>query len=171
VSTFISKEVQFDAGHRVPNHSSKCKNPHGHRYRVVVTLGGDLITEKGDSQEGMVIDFGFIKEALTEHIHDVFDHGFIVYDGDQKMLDALSYGNGADDDWKVIVVRYIPTAENLAKDCWARLVIPVANLGKGRVWLENVEVWETPTSMASYKTSWHVVTGFDSPRQERIPGL
>ena len=71
----ISKEIQFDAGHRVPLHTSKCKNPHGHRYRVVAFLEGELITSGPET--GMVRDFSHVKQALTEFVHDVFDHGFV----------------------------------------------------------------------------------------------
>ena len=50
----ISKEVQFDAGHRVPNHASKCKNPHGHRYRVVVHCAGEIIDDPEHESDGML---------------------------------------------------------------------------------------------------------------------
>jgi 6-pyruvoyltetrahydropterin/6-carboxytetrahydropterin synthase len=41
--TEVTKIVEWDMGHRVPNHKSKCRNPHGHRYRLEVTIGGPLI--------------------------------------------------------------------------------------------------------------------------------
>src|SRR5262245_56527683 len=75
---YISKEVQFDAGHRVPNHDSKCRNPHGHRYRVEAWLTGDLVTTPGAPDEGMLMDFGALKKILMREIHDKLDHGFIV---------------------------------------------------------------------------------------------
>jgi 6-pyruvoyltetrahydropterin/6-carboxytetrahydropterin synthase len=160
----ISKEIEFDAGHRVPNHESKCQNPHGHRYRVVAHVSGDLVETEGDSQEGMVLDFGFLKQLLTVKVHDVFDHGFIVFAMDDPMLVALGELNDAEPKtlvdhtlgeenrfgWKVIVFPAVPTAENLALWIWNQLRHEVGTMTNGRAWLTHVEVWETPTSCATY---------------------
>lgn len=147
----ISKEIQFDAGHRVPLHASKCKNPHGHRYRVIAYLEGELITEGPET--GMVRDFSYVKQALTEFVHDVFDHGFIVHSGDRQMMKALGVFFDPEHDewistvgWKVIVVPYVPTAECLAADIFKRLSLSIPTLTR-------IEVWETPTSMASFERS------------------
>jgi 6-pyruvoyltetrahydropterin/6-carboxytetrahydropterin synthase len=137
----ITREIQFDAGHRVPNHKSKCRNPHGHRYRVVARLQGDLHDEAGASDEGMVHDFGDVKDILMEKVHDPLDHGFIVYQNDDQLLDAL---DGYD--WKIIVFPYIPTAENIAR--W--IFEQIHGLFNHSVMLMRVQVWETPTSMAAY---------------------
>jgi 6-pyruvoyltetrahydropterin/6-carboxytetrahydropterin synthase len=148
---FISKEVEFDAGHRVPNHNSKCKNPHGHRYKVRATVRGDLVETPGASSQGMVVDFGDLKRAMTQCIHDVLDHGFIVYQGDEVMQKALEvpyeFGYEADQGWNVIIFPYIPTAENLALWCYERLQGSVQAMG---IELDSVTVWETPTSTATY---------------------
>jgi 6-pyruvoyltetrahydropterin/6-carboxytetrahydropterin synthase len=165
----ISKEIEFDAGHRVPNHESKCRNPHGHRYRVVAHVSGNLVATEGDSQEGMVLDFGFLKQLLTEYVHDVYDHGFIVHSGDMPVLVALgeandegvngvpdfrrvNHENGEENrfGWKVIVVDFIPTAENLAKDIYKTLYRQVRAMTGDRAWLSTVDVWETPTGRASF---------------------
>jgi 6-pyruvoyltetrahydropterin/6-carboxytetrahydropterin synthase len=140
----VSKEVEFDAGHRVPNHKSKCRNPHGHRYRLRVTITGELVTAGGASDEGMLADFGDLKGIMTEKVHDVLDHGFIMYSGDTitKMMFAA-----VNDTFKVIVVPFIPTAENLAKWCWDQLEADVRTMGFE---LQLIELWETPTSLATY---------------------
>jgi 6-pyruvoyltetrahydropterin/6-carboxytetrahydropterin synthase len=138
----ISKEIEFDAGHRVPLHASKCRNPHGHRYRVVALIQGELITE--GSESGMVRDFGIVKELLMEHVHDKYDHGFIVHINDIPMLHALgSIDTYGEPDWKIIVVPFIPTAECLAKSIYDDLKLLLPNLVE-------IVVWETPTSCASY---------------------
>jgi len=149
----ISKEIQFDAGHRVPNHHSKCKNPHGHRYRVVAVLQSTAkIHAEGSSQEGMVMDFGFIKELLTTHIHDELDHGFIVYEKDKVLMDRLQPGDNTEpDDWNVIPFPYVPTAENIAKWSFKELKELVEERSDGCAFLLSIEVWETPTSMATYR--------------------
>lgn len=143
----INKEIQFDAGHRVPLHESKCKNPHGHRYRVVAYIVGELITEGPES--GMVRDFSIVKQLLTERVHDVYDHGFIVHKDDEDMRSALDHGNA---DWKVIEVPFIPTAECLAKSIYDDLK------ANGLPTLLRIEVWETPTSCAAYMGDDEFVT-------------
>lgn len=141
----ISRSVEFDMGHRVPGHANKCKNPHGHRYKVKVWVEGNLIERKGDSSEGMVMDFGSLKSVLEEYVHDVFDHGFMMYK-DDPALDMFTIGQHASmQEWKIIIVDYIPTAENIAIAIWDAL----EHLGLQG--LEQVDVWETPTCHARYK--------------------
>ncbi len=135
----ISKQIEFDAGHRVPLHDSKCKNPHGHRYRVQVTIEGELITE--GPQTGMVKDFGHLKQDMMELIHDRYDHGFIIHSEDVAMQVLIS----AFDSFKIIVEDFVPTAECLAKKCWDLL----KETGRYNN-LREVAVWETPTSVAYY---------------------
>jgi 6-pyruvoyltetrahydropterin/6-carboxytetrahydropterin synthase len=134
----VKKEIEFDAGHRVPLHESKCRNPHGHRYKVVAHLVGELITEGPES--GMVRDFSIVKQLLTEHVHDRFDHGFIVAKSDTGLKQALV---ATDQSWKVIIVDYYPTAECLAKDIYDTIKPELPNL-------YCIDVWETPTSCATY---------------------
>lgn len=132
----INKEIEFDAGHRVPLHESKCHNPHGHRYRVVARIVGELITEGPES--GMVRDFSIIKKLLTERVHDKYDHGFIVHEQDNELIDLFDAMG-----WKTVIVPFYPTAECLAKEIYDDLVLELPGL-------YNVEVWETPTSCATY---------------------
>lgn len=146
----ISKEIEFDAGHRVPLHDSKCRNPHGHRYRVVVNVVGDLETQ--GSETGMVMDFGRIKETLTTYVHDLCDHGFIVQMSDKILRVALE---SADNDWKIIIVPFPPTAEELARYFYGilseKINVPYTESVKAyAVEVESVVVYETPTSAAVY---------------------
>jgi 6-pyruvoyltetrahydropterin/6-carboxytetrahydropterin synthase len=150
----ISKEVEFDAGHRVPSHGSKCRNPHGHRYRVRVTCEGPIVDDPGAPDDGMLVDFGDLKVLMNERIHDELDHGFICHHAD-PLLDVL-HAAGLDDPnaplgWHVIEFPYIPTAENLARWCWHELVDPIAHRFRDGLRLVEVAVWETPTSVAYYE--------------------
>lgn len=135
-----TKAIEFDAGHRVPDHLSKCRSPHGHRYRVVLEVSGPLI-ESG-AETGMVRDFGVLKDALVRCVHDPFDHAFLVYDADSDMRAALMYGDG----WKVAVLPVVPTAEMLASHIAGMLVVELGD----DVVVETVTVWETPTCSASW---------------------
>ena len=65
----------------------------------------------------MLIDFSDVKSILMEHIHDVVDHAFLVYDGDIELLESLSQLK----DQKIVSLPFIPTAENLAK--WAYYIV------------------------------------------------
>lgn len=147
----ISKEIQFDAGHRIPNHESKCRNPHGHRYKVVAEVYADTVrSDEGSSEEGMVMDFGFLKELLTDHVHDIFDHGFVYYKKDRQIKQFLEeYGELFG--WKVIKFPLIPTAENFAKWIFSTLDARVHNKTDGFAKLQSITVWETPTSMARHE--------------------
>jgi len=139
----ISKEIEFDAGHRVPLHASKCKNPHGHRYRVVAHIEGELITEGPES--GMVRDFSIVKQLLTTLVHAKYDHAFIVHEDDEALRCAFEEGMFQDKSvWNIVEVPFIPTAECLAKSIFEDLK---AN-GLPTLW--RIDVWETPTSCATY---------------------
>jgi 6-pyruvoyltetrahydropterin/6-carboxytetrahydropterin synthase len=141
----ISKEVQFDAGHRVPNHRSKCRNPHGHRYRVVAHCVGPIIEDPNHEDDGMLVDFGKLKRLLEE-IHDKFDHGMIIHEDDNDLMYALDSGHG----WKIIVFPYVPTAENLARYIHGYLDDRIQDEFGEHLKLHRIEVWETPTSQAVY---------------------
>ena len=140
----VTKEIQFDAGHRVPLHKSKCRNPHGHRYRVVAEVQGPLQTE--GSSTGMVYDFGNLK-AILQSVHDRFDHGFIAWSGDAALLPFIPFPESDEEEWKVIIVNYHPTAENLAEDIYGF----VWSWLPSTVELLSITVWETPTSSATYR--------------------
>jgi 6-pyruvoyltetrahydropterin/6-carboxytetrahydropterin synthase len=144
-----SKSIEFDAGHRVPWHESKCRNPHGHRYTVVATVEGPIRPyTSSPSDAGMVVDFGCIKEILTEYVHDVLDHSFMVWDDDKPMKSSLALlGDIEDVDPRVVVLPCIPTAEELARWVWDETIAAFVDAG---VRLVSIELRETPTSIAYY---------------------
>src|SRR4030067_683152 len=78
----ITRRLEFDAGHRIPNHASQCKHLHGHRYAIEITLSGDIITTEGQSEQGMVMDFSDVKCIAKEKLVDAWDHAFLVYRGE-----------------------------------------------------------------------------------------
>ena len=141
----ITKSIEFDMGHRVPNHKSKCKNLHGHRYKVEVGVKGSLIKTKKSSDEGMVIDFSDLKEIMMEEIDNKLDHGFMLYDKD-PFIKEFSYFTK--EDQKIIFVPFIPTAENIALYIFDKIKL---KLKRKNMELHSVRVWETPTSSALYK--------------------
>jgi len=157
----ITKTLTFDAGHRIPHHASKCRNVHGHTYELTVTVEGPLIFEGlSHADEGMVMDFGDLKIAMMEEIHDRWDHRFLKVETDdlfnlhefatlkvgepECLLGALNEVSGIGIVQELLCV---PTAENLAYICHALLS---RRLNKNGVTVTQVRLKETPTSIAQY---------------------
>ena len=86
----ITRKLEFDAGHRIPDHKSQCRNLHGHRYTLEITLIGAVIDEEGRSDNGMIMDFSDIKTLAKQHLVDVWDHAFLVYEKDHAVRDFLA---------------------------------------------------------------------------------
>ena len=141
----VTKQIEIDMGHRVPNHESKCRNLHGHRYKIEVGVDDKVITEKGVSDEGMVIDFGDLKEIMMNEIDRWFDHGFVMYKSDEYFKEFATLNLKGQ---KIIFVPFIPTVENLTK-YWYEILKPI--LKKRNIKIKYVKVWETPTSTATYE--------------------
>ena len=146
MKNFISKEIEFDMGHRVSTHGSKCKNPHGHRYKVRVTCEGHIIDDPSRSDHGMLIDFGNLKGVMNNKIHDVLDHAFVIWEQDQVTWDAMD-GHG----WLLVKFPLLPTAENIARWAWEQIVYEIEYLFGNDLKLYEVAVWETPTSVAYHR--------------------
>ena len=150
MSTSIRRWVETDTGHRVPNHKSKCKHIHGHRYRWEAELEGDVVTEKGVSDEGMLMDFSDLSRILEENIHDVIDHAFVVFEGDEDARAALSMMGEAH---KPLVVPFVPTAENLARWAFEQIDPHIKSSYGNSLRLRAFHVRETPKSWASWNPS------------------
>ena len=145
--TRIRRWVETDTGHRVPNHKSKCKHMHGHRYRWEAELEGDVVTQEGVSEEGMLMDFSDVSAILNQYVHDVVDHAFIVYEGDKEALAALSIMG---DEHRTLIVPFIPTAENLAKWAFEQVEPRISSSYGNSLKLNAFHVRETPKSWASW---------------------
>ena len=145
--TRIRRYVETDTGHRVPNHKSKCRHLHGHRYRFEAEIEGDVVSEQGVSEEGMLMDFSDVSLILTEKIHDVVDHAFVVFEGDKQAIAALNMMN---DDHRTVIVDFIPTAENLAKWAFEQVEPHIQSVYGNKLRLVAMHVRETPKSTASW---------------------
>lgn len=140
----ITRRLEFDAGHRIPNHKSQCRHLHGHRYAIEITLSGEIVAAAGASDEGMVMDFGDVKEVAKRVVVDAWDHAFLVYSGDKTVADFLR----TLPDHKTVVLDVVPTAENLALAAF-RLLDPVYRDVYGNALrLERVRLYETPNNWA-----------------------
>lgn len=140
----ITRRLEFDAGHRIPNHTSQCKHLHGHRYAIEITLSGEVIRTEGQSEQGMVMDFSDVKHIAKAHIVDVWDHAFLVYRGDQVVCDFLA----TLPNHKTVILDVIPTAENLAQQAFDILNPAYQDLYGNQLRLERVRLYETPNNWA-----------------------
>ena len=70
----ITKQFSFETGHALHGYDGKCKNIHGHSYRLDVTVIGKPVADESNPKCGMVIDFSDLKKIATDEIVDVFDH-------------------------------------------------------------------------------------------------
>jgi 6-pyruvoyltetrahydropterin/6-carboxytetrahydropterin synthase len=113
----ITRKLEFDAGHRIPDHKSQCRNLHGHRYTLEITLVGEVIEEEGSSDNGMIMDFSDVKALAKIHLVDVWDHAFLVYAKDTAVRSFLA----TIPDHKTVVIDKIPTVENLARTAFDTL--------------------------------------------------
>jgi len=148
MTTTIRRYVETDTGHRVPNHRSKCRHMHGHRYRFEAEIEGDIVMEPGVSEEGMLMDFSDVSSILMEHVHDAIDHAFVVYSGDADARSALA---SMGPEHRTVVVDFIPTAENLAKWAFEQVEPHVQSAYSNRLRLVAMHCRETPKSVATWR--------------------
>lgn len=140
----ITRRLEFDAGHRIPDHRSQCRHLHGHRYAIEITLAGTVLDVAGNPENGMVMDFSRIKQLAKQHIVDVWDHAFLAYRGDTAVVNLLA----ALPDHNTVLLDAVPTAENLARIAFA-ILDPVYRADYGnQLQLERVRIYETPNCWA-----------------------
>jgi len=120
---------------------------HGHRYRWEAEIEGQVVEVSGVSEEGMLIDFSDVSSILKEYVHDVVDHAFVVYSGDDKARTALEFMGG---EHRTVIVDFIPTAENLAKWAFEQVEPHIKSVYGNQLRLVAMHVRETPKSWASW---------------------
>lgn len=142
----ITKQFSFETGHALYGYDGKCKNVHGHSYKLSVTVIGTPITDTSNVKYGMVIDFGDLKKIIKEEIVDIFDHATVF----NKNTPHIELANELmQRDHHVILVEYQPTSENM--------VIDFADKIKRRlpdnIQLFSLKLQETDTSFAEWYQS------------------
>ena len=140
----ITRKLEFDAGHRIPDHRSQCRNLHGHRYVLEITLRGDVVETEGAPDRGMVMDFADVKSLAMTHLVNRWDHAFLVFEGDTRVREFLESMS----DHKTVVLDRIPTVENLAAIAFDLLAqVYDAHYGVN-LRLHQVRLYETPNCWA-----------------------
>lgn len=139
----ITKTVSFDAAHRLPEHRGKCRNLHGHTFKLVVELGASKLYI-GGSSNGMVMDFGDLKPILKE-LEDEYDHATILTT--QDPLYPHFHDLLVDNQLKLVTLARPPTSEVLAYTFGRRIIEKLKAIPMGNdVTLLAVTVYETCTA-------------------------
>ena len=120
----ITVEAGFSSGHYLRNYHGKCENPHGHNYRVLVTLAGEELDEAG-----LLLDFKLLK-TLLRPVVERLDHLMI---NDIAPFTELN-----------------PSAENLARYFYQQTAKQLEEMTGGRVRVKDCTIFETDTTTATY---------------------
>lgn len=142
----ITKQFSFETGHALYGYDGKCKNVHGHSYKLSVTVIGSPINDPNNAKHGMVIDFSDLKKIVKEDIVDVFDHATVFNKNTPHVELAKEL---QDRGHNVLLVDYQPTSE--------MMVIDFAQKIKSRlpedIDLHTLRLQETDSSYAEWHAS------------------
>ncbi len=109
----ITKMFSFETGHALYGYDGKCRNVHGHSYKLSVTVIGSPITDPSEVKLGMVIDFSDLKKIVKEEIVDLFDHATVF----NKNTPHLELAKKLESEGHhIILADYQPTSENMVID-------------------------------------------------------
>jgi 6-pyruvoyltetrahydropterin/6-carboxytetrahydropterin synthase len=142
----ITKEFSFETGHALYGYDGKCKNVHGHSYKLSVTVIGVPITDRTNVKFGMVIDFSDLKKIVKEEIVDLFDHATVFNETTPHIELANELKNRGH---HVILVDYQPTSENMVIDFAEK----IKNRLPAPVQLHSLKLQETDSSFAEWFAS------------------
>ena len=136
----LKSEIQFDMAHYLSGYVGKCKNIHGHRYRLVVKVSSQTLHESGQLR-GMVDDFSEVKAVLNE-VHDLFDHKLVIEENEEgkRVVEKLNESGKV---FEILFVPYRPTAEEMSRHIFNEIK-------KRGVRVTEVELFETPTNSCIY---------------------
>lgn len=142
----ITKQFDFETGHAIYGYDGKCKNIHGHSFKLAVTVIGEPISDNSQAKYGMVIDFSDLKKIVKEEIVDVFDHATIF----NKNTPHLALAEHLKElDHNIILVDYQPTCEMMITDFAAKIKKRMPK----NIQLFSLRLQETASSFAEWYAS------------------
>jgi len=142
----ITKQFSFETGHALYGYDGKCRNVHGHSYKLSVTVIGTPITDSSQVKHGMVIDFGDLKKIVKEEIVNIFDHATVFNKNTPHVELAKEL---QDRGHHVLLVDYQPTSEMMVIDFAEKIK---KRLPKN-ILLHSLKLQETATSYAEWYAS------------------
>ena len=134
----LKTEQTFDAAHFLYGYDGKCRNLHGHEWRVIIEVRNETLEAAGQTRD-MVVDFSTLKADLQAET-DAFDHGLVLETGALKdaTLAALR-----EEGFKIVEMDCRPTAERLARYFYDRMTERGYQVVRSTV-------YETPKNCATY---------------------
>ena len=139
----ITKQFSFETGHALYGYDGKCRNVHGHSYKLSVTVIGEPITDTENVKYGMVIDFGDLKKIVKSEIVDQFDHATVFNQNTPHIELAKELKNRGH---HVILVDYQPTSENMGIDFAEKIKKHLPD----HIQLHSLKLQETESSFAEW---------------------
>jgi 6-pyruvoyltetrahydropterin/6-carboxytetrahydropterin synthase len=138
----VAKKFRWEAAHRIPWHQSKCKNLHGHSYKMIVAFEGT------PDDRGFVIDFSDIKKIVAPYV-SLIDHATIISEDDRELKELFESRS-----WKYFLLPYDSTVENLCK-YFLNVIIEhnKALLVERNITSLGVKIFETATAYAYAKVA------------------
>ncbi len=142
----ITKQFSFETGHALYGYDGKCKNVHGHSYKLSVTVIGTPINDSTNVKYGMVIDFSDLKKIVKSEIVDVFDHATVFNKNTPhvelaKELEIRGHN--------VLLVDYQPTSEMMVID----FAVKIRRHLPENIQLYSLRLQETDSSFAEWYAS------------------
>ena len=138
----LTRKFEFETAHLLTNYDGKCKNIHGHSYKLFVTIIGKPEINPESPKLGMVIDFTELKNIVNENIIDKLDHN-IILDRKSTLLKQLADNNN------IYITDFQPTAENILLHIVEILKDKLPPSGK----LFSLRLYETENSYAEWYSS------------------
>ncbi len=138
----VTKRFHFEMAHTLYEYDGLCRNIHGHSYNLEVTLIGEPRNEPKHPKDGMVMDFGELKEIVKTEIVSRFDHALMV----NRLVPASQIDLLQKTTNRLILVDFQPTSENIAAFI---AEILQQHLPAG-VTLFSIRLYETVTSFAEW---------------------
>ena len=142
----ITKQFNFETGHALYGYDGKCRNVHGHSYKLSVTVIGNPITDTSHVKLGMVIDFSDLKKIVKEEIVNQFDHATVFNKNTPHLELAKELTQRGHN---VILADYQPTSENMVLDFAVKIKARLPE----NIKLHSLKLQETETSFAEWYAS------------------
>ncbi|MCH7784059.1 MAG: 6-carboxytetrahydropterin synthase [Bacteroidetes bacterium] len=142
----ITKQFTFETGHALYGYDGKCRNVHGHSYKLHVTVIGSPNNDSNHVKYGMVIDFSDLKKIVKKEIVELFDHATVFNKNTPHIeLAKLLKDRGHN----VLLVDYQPTSEMMIIDFAKKIKKELPSSIK----LHSLKLQETESSYAEWLAS------------------
>lgn len=135
----LKSEQSFDSAHFLAGYEGKCRNIHGHRWRVVIEVKS-LTLQIENQLEGMIVDFAQLKNDMKEEV-DFLDHALII---EKNSLRSSTFKALKEEGFRIIELDFRPTAERFSKYFYDKMT------SKGYQ-VKSATIYETPNNSASYE--------------------